>query len=61
MYVCNCNAIRERDVLSAIEDGASHPAHVFQSQGCRAQCGRCIEEMQTFLTSVSKKMALAAE
>jgi bacterioferritin-associated ferredoxin len=61
MYVCNCNGIRERDVLEAAEQGATHPGHVFAKQGCRAQCGRCVEEMRLFLTSVSNKIACAAE
>lgn len=61
MYVCNCNGIRERDVLEAAEAGACHPAQVFMKQGCRAQCGRCVDEMKLFLTSISNKIAEAAE
>jgi bacterioferritin-associated ferredoxin len=61
MYVCNCNGIRERDVLAAADDGAMHPSEVFLRQGCRAQCGRCVEEMRAFLTCNSNKHAHAAE
>jgi bacterioferritin-associated ferredoxin len=61
MYVCNCNGIRQRDVLLAVESGATMPAQIFHRHGCKAQCGRCVGEMQSFLTCESNKMALAAE
>lgn len=61
MYVCNCNGIRERDLHQAAEDGAEHPAQVFRRHGCMAKCGRCVQEMQSFLQSASNKTAIAAE
>lgn len=42
MIVCSCNALTHRDVESAVQDGASRPAEVYASRGCRAQCGNCV-------------------
>ena len=45
MYVCNCNAITERDLAAAIKDGASHWQDVhahFKHTPC---CGMCENEM----------------
>lgn len=61
MYVCNCNGIREREVHQAALEGADRACEVFQRQGCKAQCGRCVQEMQTFLNNVRNNVALAAE
>jgi bacterioferritin-associated ferredoxin len=61
MYVCNCNGIRERQLLEAAEKGARAPCDIFRANRCAAKCGRCIEEMRTFLTNNSNNSALAAE
>lgn len=61
MYVCNCNGIRQRQVLEAAESGARLPCEVFAQNKCAAKCGRCIEEMRAFLTSISNNNAMAAE
>ncbi len=61
MYVCNCNGISERKVLEAVECGARRPCDVFKQNQCAAKCGRCVEEMRTFLTNVSNNYAIAAE
>jgi bacterioferritin-associated ferredoxin len=61
MFVCNCNGIREREVRSAAQAGASQAAHVFRKHACSAKCGRCIAEMQMVLTNEIKNSRLAAE
>jgi bacterioferritin-associated ferredoxin len=61
MYVCNCNGIRERQVLQAVESGAQQPCEIFLQHGCAAKCGRCIEEMRVFLTNSRNNYAIAAE
>lgn len=61
MYVCNCNGIRENQVLEAVECGAQRPCDVFRYNGCAAKCGRCVEEMRMFLTNISNNHAMAAE
>jgi bacterioferritin-associated ferredoxin len=61
MYVCNCNGIRERDVHGACESGAGSVGEVFLQHKCKVQCGRCVQEMQSFLNSVRNNLAAAAE
>jgi bacterioferritin-associated ferredoxin len=61
MYVCNCNGIRERQVLEAAECGAREPCHVFFQNKCSAKCGRCIDEMRVFLNSICDNSRIAAE
>ena len=61
MYVCNCNGIREQQVLKAAESGARRPCDVFKQNGCAAKCGRCVQEMREFLANMNQSYALAAE
>lgn len=61
MYVCNCNGIRERDVLSAIEAGACRPREVFDRHACRPQCARCVCDMRQMIEDSREILALAAE
>ena len=61
MYVCNCNGIRERQVLEAAERGAQRSCEVFIHNRCAAKCGRCVEEMQAFLSNIRNNHAMAAE
>jgi bacterioferritin-associated ferredoxin len=46
MYVCNCRAIRERDVDAAVRAGARRPVDVFRACGMSPQCGSCACEMR---------------
>ena len=55
MFVCNCNGIRERTVEAAIAGGARQPCEIFHQHRCKAQCGRCVEEMQAMIDSVARQ------
>jgi bacterioferritin-associated ferredoxin len=46
MYICNCRAIRERDVDAAVRAGARRPVDVFRACGKSPQCGSCACEMR---------------
>jgi bacterioferritin-associated ferredoxin len=61
MYVCNCNAIRERDVRSDIEAGATRPADVFKARGCKPQCARCVCEIREMIEAARASLSFAAE
>ncbi|MCK5881888.1 MAG: (2Fe-2S)-binding protein [Sinobacterium sp.] len=41
MYVCLCKGITDRQLRSAVHDGASSFRQVAQSTGCSTQCGQC--------------------
>ena len=61
LYVCNCNGLRKRDVVSAIEAGAMRPKDVFDRHQCRPQCARCVCEMREMIEETRDSYALAAE
>ncbi|KQS54338.1 ferredoxin [Brevundimonas sp. Leaf363] len=61
MYVCNCNGLRQRDVAQAIQAGAQRPRDVFASNGCSAQCAKCVCEMRQMIQDTRESFALAAE
>lgn len=42
MYVCICNALREREVGAAIRDGARTAGQVYLRLGCTPRCGKCV-------------------
>ncbi|BAK83564.1 (2Fe-2S)-binding protein [Komagataeibacter medellinensis] len=42
MFVCSCNMLTDTDVETAVKNGAVRPKEVYESKGCRAQCGNCV-------------------
>lgn len=45
MYVCICNAIREKDLRKAARCHAQADAPtLYGALGCRPQCGQCLED-----------------
>ena len=46
MYICNCRAIRDRDVEAAVRAGARRPSEVFRACGKSPQCGSCACDMR---------------
>lgn len=45
MYVCVCNALRERDIAEAACGQAQSVAEVFRRCGRRPQCGKCLPDV----------------
>ena len=41
MYVCVCNAVTERHIVQAVEQGARRLRDLRDSLGVAAECGRC--------------------
>ena len=46
MIVCLCNRITEKDVRACARAGALTPDQAYQSLGCEAQCGCCLDYAQ---------------
>lgn len=44
MYICICNALRDKD-LAAASGGARSVADVFKRCGRRPQCGKCLTDV----------------
>jgi bacterioferritin-associated ferredoxin len=61
MYVCNCNALRERDVRPILENVVEGPAEVHRALGCRPRCGRCLKDIQAMIDQAVRTAAVAAE
>jgi len=49
MYVCVCNALRDRDVLPHAVGGNCSVSMVYQACGCRPQCGKCVPYVRQML------------
>lgn len=45
MYVCICNALRDRELAAAAGDEARTVADVFRRCGRRPQCGKCLPDV----------------
>lgn len=45
MYVCICNALRDRELSAAAASDAKSVADVFRRCGRRPQCGKCLPDV----------------
>lgn len=55
MYVCNCNGLRESDVKAAAANGIQKPSQVYGYNGCAAQCGKCVSDINAVLKSCQQR------
>ena len=49
MYVCMCNALRDRDVAAAAAAGARTAVDAYSALGAAPRCGRCLPFAQQFV------------
>jgi bacterioferritin-associated ferredoxin len=49
MYVCNCNAITEREINRAIEMGCDTFARLRDELGVATCCGRCAPDVHAMV------------
>jgi bacterioferritin-associated ferredoxin len=61
VYVCNCNGLREKDVLRVIDQGASTPKAVFNRCQSEAQCAKCVCEIRDMIKAQEYQSAIAAQ
>ena len=65
MFVCICNALREKELAAAAGGGARTVADVFRRCGRRPQCGKCLPDIAQMIedarTLESGPQKLAAE
>jgi bacterioferritin-associated ferredoxin len=59
MYICVCQAIRERDVAAAVQRGARRPVDVFRACGKAPQCGGCTADMRRHIGRIANEEAAA--
>lgn len=63
MYVCICNALKDKEIAAAAQGEARCVADVFRSCGRRPQCGKCLPDVAEILETerAVPAAALAAE
>jgi bacterioferritin-associated ferredoxin len=49
MYVCMCNALRDRDVAAAAAAGARTAVDAYSALGAAPRCGRCLPFAQQLI------------
>ena len=57
MYVCICNAIRERDFRAAGRRCPGDAEAVYASLGKTPQCGQCLDEAELILDQERQRAA----
>ena len=61
MYACNCNGIRERDVILAVDRGAQRPAEVFRRCDAEPKCAKCVGQLRRLIEARTAGLRVAAE
>ncbi|MHA7871461.1 MAG: (2Fe-2S)-binding protein [Hyphococcus sp.] len=49
MYICICNALRDKQLKAAAGDDARTVADVFRRCGTRPQCGKCLHDVAAII------------
>jgi bacterioferritin-associated ferredoxin len=60
MYICICNAIREKDLRSAALCCSGDAEAVYNSLGRQPQCRQCLDEAGDILSEERSACAMAA-
>jgi len=53
MYICICNALRDRDITLAVQGGASTVDEAYAACGTATACGQCREDAEAFIRGVA--------
>ena len=59
MYVCLCNAITDRDIVKAAEEGARSSEDLAHNLGVGLGCGRCTSCAKSLLAETIARLACA--
>ena len=59
MYICICNAITDRDLVKAAEQGARSPEDLAHDLGVGLGCGRCTSCAKSLLIETVARLACA--
>jgi bacterioferritin-associated ferredoxin len=51
MYVCICNALRDRDIARAAQNGATTVDAAYAALGTATCCGQCREDAEMVIAS----------
>jgi bacterioferritin-associated ferredoxin len=53
MYICICNALRDRDIARAVQGGAATVDEAYAACGTATACGQCREDAEAFIRGVA--------
>ena len=60
MYVCICNALRDKELASAA-NGAKGVSEVFRRCGERPQCGKCVPDVARMVEAARGASTISAD
>jgi bacterioferritin-associated ferredoxin len=60
MYICICNAIREKDFRCAARRACGNAEAVYSHLGKRPNCGQCLDEAEEILNEARAEAYAAA-
>lgn len=49
MYICICNAICDKSINQAIDDGSGKVSEVYAACGAKPQCGACKNDIKEMI------------
>ena len=53
MFVCNCNGIREREVVAVIDAGVTRWRDILAEFECTPCCGKCEDDINLIIEKKS--------
>ena len=56
LIICLCNAISDKVINKAIQDGAMTVWQVYQACGCKPQCGSCSDYIKNEIDCLNNKL-----
>lgn len=60
MFVCVCNAVSDKAIVNAIDDGARSVADLRRSLGLGSCCGKCVPAARALIREHTEATAPAA-
>ena len=52
MFVCICNALKDKELVEAAQGDVCNVAEVFKRCGRRPQCGKCLPDVADIIETV---------
>ena len=56
VIICLCNAISDKVINKAIQDGAKTVWQVYEACGCKPQCGSCSDYIKNEIDCLNNKL-----
>ncbi len=60
MYVCICNALKDKELVAAAEADADTVAAAFRHCGRKPQCGKCLSHVADLIEQTRREAAGSA-